>query len=70
MYEFFNKLEDIQILATRAPTQISEGGLIAQAYMSIKNTGIYDRAINKWDKTIAPYKIWYNFKHYIIMQTD
>ena len=62
MYQYFNKLEDIQDLASRSTSPITDNDMITQAYVSIKATGIYDKVINTWDDAIAPYKTWTNFK--------
>ena len=62
MYKYFNKLEDLQDLASRSTLPITDNDLITQAYVAIKATGIYDKAIDRWDDAIAPYKTWINFK--------
>ena len=54
-------LEDLQDLASRSTLPITNNDLITQAYVAIKATGIYDKAIDCWDDTIAPYKTWMNF---------
>ena len=62
MVNYFNGLEDIQTMAQRGPTPITDNEILAQAYVSIKQTGIYERAIERWDEAIQPYRTWANFK--------
>ena len=45
--KYFDKLEDLKTMVTGDPTTIHNNELIADTYVSIKNTSIYDRAIKE-----------------------
>ena len=67
--DYFNKIEDLQEIAASITTQITDAELLAQAYVSINNTSIYDNGMEKWDDCMILYKTWANFKQDFWQQT-
>ena len=53
---YFNKIEDAQEMSANERLPISDTELLAQAYVNMKNTGIYDNDMEKWDDKIIHYK--------------
>ena len=49
-------------MSQTSTTPNRDGELLTCAYVHIKNIGLYDVAIEKWDDIISPYCTWDNFK--------
>ena len=62
MVSYFYKIREIRNIATRAGNPISDNDVIAEIYLVMARTGIFDKAINNWDELPAVDKTWARFQ--------
>jgi hypothetical protein len=62
IHQYFKRLEEIKVFASKGNAPIADHDLISSAYVSIKNTNAYEKAIDDWDDSDPDYKTWPQFK--------
>ena len=62
MVSYFYKIREIRNIAVRAGNPISENDLIAELYLVMARTGIFDKTIDEWDELTAVDKTWARFQ--------
>ena len=66
IFNIFNRYKDIITLVTKGGKSISAQDKISSAYVILKASGAYDRAVKDWDDVTATQKKWYRFKNHFI----
>ena len=66
IFNLFNRYKDIITLVTNGGKSISAQDKISSAYVLLKASGAYDRAVKDWDDVTATQKKWYRFKNHFI----
>jgi hypothetical protein len=62
IFNLFNRYRDICTVAAKGNQPIAETDKISSAYLCLKASGAYARAIDDWDDKPAAEKTWTNFK--------
>ena len=62
MVRYFYKIREIHSFVTRAGNPISDNNVIAELYLVMAHTGIFDKAINDWDELPAADRTWARFQ--------
>ena len=68
--DLFEQLKQGQRFAARGNETIHDSQLVRWGYQNIRNTGLFDRACEKWRKKEAKDKTWVEFKKYFRLAED
>ena len=68
--DLFEQLKQGQRFATRGNETIHDSQLVRWGYQNIRNTGLFDRACEKWRKKEPGDKTWVNFKKHFKLAED
>ena len=66
IHQYFTKLDDIRTFADKGHAPIGDADIVSSAYVTLKNTGEYDKPIDEWEDKPTVGKTWANFKSFFI----
>ena len=62
MVSYFYKIREIRNVAVRAGNPMRDNDVIAELYLVMAKTGIFDKTIDEWDELDAAAKTWARFQ--------